>query len=75
MHGIMRTRNLKHDDPSAIEFVHRITIRYADGRMLRFKPDAGRENFSEDDTKQLVQILMKASSTAEWSAINTRLGF
>lgn len=75
MHGIMRTRNLKHNDPSAIEFVHRITIRYADGRVLRFVPDAGRENFSEDDTKQLVNILRRASSTAEWSAINTRLGF
>lgn len=75
MHGIGRERNLKHDDPTAIERVHRITIRYADGRMLRFKPDAGRDNFSEDDTRELVKIIMKASVTAEWSAINTRMGF
>jgi hypothetical protein len=75
MHGIMRTRNLKNNDTSAIDFVRRITIRYADGRTLRFGPDGGSENFTEDDAKQLVQILMKASATAEWSAINTRLGF
>lgn len=75
MHGITRTQNLKHNDPSAIESVYRITVRYADGRMLRFTPEAGRRYFSEDDTKQLVQILYKASSAAEWSEINTRMGF
>lgn len=74
MHGITRTQNLKHNDPSAIEYVRRITIRYADGRILRFKPMIG-PYFSQDDTRELVRILMRASSTAEWRDINTRLGF
>lgn len=75
MHGIMRIQNLKHDDPSAIEFVRRIKIRYADGRELRFKPMGEGDYFNEDDTRQLVRIIMRASSTAEWRDINTRLGF
>ncbi len=75
MHGITRTRELKHDDQSAIEFVYRITVRYADGRELHFKPEPPREYFSEDDTKQIVMILSRAASTAEWADINTRLGF
>jgi hypothetical protein len=75
MHGITRTRNLKDEDPSDFGDVHRITIRYADGRALRFVPDAGREYFSEDDVLQVVEIVMKAAATSEWAGINTRMGF
>ena len=75
MHGITRTRNLKDEDPSDIGDVYRITIRYADGRAIRFVPDAGREYFSEDDVLQLVEIVMKAAATSEWAGINTRMGF
>ena len=75
MHGIMRTRNLKDEDSSDIGDIYRVTIRYADGRTLRFVPDAGREYFSEDDMLQLVEMVMKASGTSEWAAINTRMGF
>lgn len=75
MHGITRTRNLKDEDPSDFGDVYRITIRYADGRALRFVPDAGREYFSEDDVLQVVEIVMKAAATSEWASINTRMGF
>ncbi len=74
MHGITRTRDLKNEDSEAIGDVYRITIRYADGRALRFVPDAGREYFSEDDVLQLVEIVMKAAATSEWADINTRMG-
>lgn len=75
MHGITRTRNLKNEDSEAIADIYRITIRYRDGREIRFVPDAGREYFSEDDVLQLVEIVMKAAATSEWAAINTRMGF
>lgn len=75
MHGITRTRNLKDEDPSDFSDVYGITIRYADGRALRFVPDAGREYFSEDDVLQVVEIVMKAAATSEWAGINTRMGF
>jgi hypothetical protein len=75
MHGITRTRNLKNEDSEAIGDIYRITIRYADGRALRFSPDAGREYFSEDDILHLVEIVMKAAATSEWASINTRMGF
>ena len=75
MHGITRTRNLKDEDPSDFGDVYRIAIRYADGRALRFVPDAGREYFSEDDVLQVVEIVMKAAATSEWAGINTRMGF
>jgi hypothetical protein len=54
--------------------ITRIMVRYSDGRVLNFVPDAGRETFSEDDMLELKKILSSASSTAEWAEINTRLG-
>jgi hypothetical protein len=55
--------------------VTRVVVRYSDGRVMSFVPDAGREAFSEDDMLELKKILARISSTAEWAEINTRLGF
>ena len=55
--------------------VTRIVVRYSDGRVMTFVPDAGRDTFSEDDILELKKILEQISSTAEWAEINTRLGF
>ena len=55
--------------------ITRVVVRYSDGRVMSFVPDAGREAFSEDDMLELKKILARISSTAEWAEINTRLGF
>ena len=54
--------------------VARIIVRYSDGRLLTFVPDAGRETFSEDDILELKKLLDGATSTAEWADIGTRPG-
>jgi len=55
--------------------VTRIVVRYSDGRVMNFVPDAGRTAFSEDDMLELKKVLDRASSASEWADINTRLGF
>jgi hypothetical protein len=55
--------------------ISRIVFRYSDGREMTFVPDAGREAFSEDDVLELKNLLDRTSAHAEWSDINTRLGF
>jgi hypothetical protein len=55
--------------------IMRIVFRYSDGREVIFVPDAARENFSEDDILELKNVLDRTSAHAEWSDINTRLGF
>ncbi len=55
--------------------VTKIMVRYSDGRVLNFVPDAGREAFSEDDILELKKLLDTASSKAEWADISTRPGF
>jgi hypothetical protein len=55
--------------------VTRIIVRYSDGRVMNFVPDARKETFSEDDMLELKKVVTRASSAAEWAAINTRLGF
>ena len=55
--------------------VTRIVVRYSDGRVMNFVPDANRHAFSEDDMLELKKVISRASSTAEWADINTRLGF
>jgi hypothetical protein len=55
--------------------VAKIMVRYSDGRVLNFVPDAGREAFSEDDILELKKLLDTASSKAEWAEINDHLGF
>ncbi len=74
MHGIQRTRKARGPAELGVG-VTRIVVRYSDGRVMNFVPDAGRRAFSEDDMLELKKILDQTSSAAEWSAINTRLGF
>ena len=74
MHGIERTRKSNGPLETGVA-VNRIVFRYSDGRELAFVPDAGREAFSEDDILELKNLLDRASAAAEWSDINTRLGF
>ncbi len=74
MHGIQRTRKA-HGPVEQGLGVARIVVRYSDGRVMNFVPDAGRSAFSEDDMLVLKEVLDRASSTSEWADINTRLGF
>ena len=50
--------------------ITRILVRYSDGRVLTFVPDARREAFSEDDVLELKKLLDRTTSTAEWADIN-----
>ena len=71
MHGIERTREMK--DPSGAQGgITKVIVRYSDGRVLNFVPDARREAFSEDDMLELKKVLDGASSAAEWAEIGTR---
>jgi hypothetical protein len=74
MHGIQRTRKAHGPAEQGIG-VSRVVVRYADGRVMNFVPDAGRDAFSEDDMLELKKVLDRASSASEWADINTRLGF
>lgn len=49
-----------------------IVVRYTDGRVMNFVPDASRSTFSEDDILELKKILDKASSVAEWAELSNR---
>ena len=63
-------------DPSGSQGgITRVIVRYSDGRVLNFVADARRPAFSEDDMLELKKVISRASSTAEWAGINTRLGF
>ncbi len=68
MHGIHRERDLSEGNTSPVD-ISRVVVRYADGRTLNFLPEAGRENFSEDDMLELKKILTRASSVAEWAEV------
>ena len=74
MHGIYRKRDLNENSQSSYEDINRVVVRYADGRTLNFIPEAGRENFSEDDMLELKKILTRASSTAEWAELGESTG-
>ena len=74
MHSIQRTRKARGPAEHGVG-VTQIVVCYSDGRMMNFVPDGGRRAFSEDDMLELKKILDHTSSTAEWSDINTRLGF
>ena len=74
MHGIQRTRKV-HGPAEHGVGVTSVVVRYADGRLMNFVPDAGRTAFSEDDMLELKKVLDRASSASEWADINTRLGF
>jgi hypothetical protein len=74
LHGIDRTRKAHGPTEDGVG-ITRIVVRYSDGRVMNFVPDAGRDAFSEDDILELHNILERAASMAEWADINTRLGF
>ena len=74
MHGIERTRKETGPMEQGVG-VTRVVVRYSDGRVMNFVPDAGRDAFSEDDMLELKKVFDRISSTAEWAEINTRLGF
>ena len=74
MQGIVRARTENAPMEGGIG-ISRIVFRYSDGREMIFVPDAGRETFSEDDILELKNVLDRTSAHAEWSDINTRLGF
>ena len=71
MHGIERTRKMQ-GPPKPDNGIARIVVRYSDGRVMNFIPDAGAEVFSEDDTLELKKMLDKASATAEWAEVTER---
>ena len=68
MHGIVREQKFEQNS-SQTSFIdiRQVVVRYSDGRVLNFVPEAGRENFSEDDMLELVKVLTRASSVAEWA--------
>ena len=74
MHGIQRERHRTGQGRTGVG-VSKVVVRYADGRVMNFVPDAGRPSFHEDDVLELKKILTRAAADAEWSDINTRLGF
>ncbi len=63
-----------HDPSGAQGGITRIMVRYADGRVLNFVPDASREAFSEDDILELKKVLDRASSAAEWAEMSAGEG-
>ena len=69
MHGIIRQRQINSQNSSVFR-LGQIVVRYGDGRTLTFVPEAGRENFSEDDLHELVKVLQRASSVAEWAEVS-----
>lgn len=71
MHGIERIRKLDEPSPSEVR-VRRIVVRYSNGRVLNFIPEAGRELFSEDDMLELVKVLEHAYSNLEWVEVASR---
>jgi hypothetical protein len=72
VHGIQRSSEMK-NPAGAQGGITKVMVRYSDGRLLTFVPDARREAFSEDDMLELKKVLSKASSAAEWADISTRL--
>jgi hypothetical protein len=74
LHGIQRDREM--NAPAGSQGgITRVVVRYSDGRVVTFVPDARRRVFSEDDMLELKKVLSRAASAAEWAEINTRLGF
>ena len=69
MHGIIRQREIQ-DGNSSVFRLSEIVVQYADGRTLTFVPEAGRQNFSEDDLHEFVKVLQKASGVAEWTEVS-----
>jgi hypothetical protein len=49
-----------------------VVVRYSDGRVLNFVPDARRTVFSEDDMLELKKVVSRASSASEWADVSSR---
>jgi hypothetical protein len=71
LHGIERIRETQ-GPPGAEGGIHRILVRYSDGRTLNIVPDAGAEVFSEDDMLELEKVFEEAASVAEWAEVTAR---
>ncbi len=69
MHGIQRSGGTD-DSPEVRGGITKVMVRYSDGRVLNFVPDARREAFSEDDMLELKKVLDRAASAAEWADIS-----
>ena len=74
MHGIERSRKATGPMEHGVGLT-RVVVRYSDGRVMNFVPDAGRDAFSEDDMLEMKKVLERISSTSASPEINTRLGF
>ena len=71
MHGIQRSGG-NDDSPEVRGGITKVMVRYSDGRVLNFVPDARREVYSEDDLLELKKLLGRASSAAEWAEFRAR---
>ena len=71
MHGIQRGGGTN-DAPEVRGGITKVMVRYSDGRVLNFVPDARREVYSEDDLLELKKLLGRASSAAEWAEFRAR---
>lgn len=68
MHGIVRVKNFEQNSSQTDKYdITRVIFRYSDGRTMTFIPESGRENFSEDDMMELVKVVERTSSVAEWA--------
>jgi hypothetical protein len=72
VHGIQRGGGTN-DAPEVRGGITKVMVRYSDGRVLNFVPDARRETFSEDDMLELKKVLDRAASAAEWADISPSL--
>ena len=71
MHGIQRSGG-PDDPPETRGGITKVVVRYSDGRVLNFVPDARREAFSEDDMLELKKVVSRASSASEWADVSSR---
>ena len=69
MHGIQREE--RRESNTGHGGITKVVVRYSDGRVLDFVPDARRETFSEDDMLEFKKVIDKASSRAEWAGVSS----
>lgn len=70
MHGIERIRKIPGEVAEQDQGIIRVVVRYADGRELRFIPDAAsRAVFDEDDLLEIKKVMTRASATSEWAQV------
>ena len=70
LHGIERIRKIPGEVAEQDQGIVRVVVRYADGREVRFIPDAAsREVFDEDDLLEMKKVMTRASAASEWSEV------